>query len=108
MAILLKEPVPHPTQSGIMLTNYALEELHLVNGSAIDKAASLDIVLRPFAPFVSNGITGYLSPVDFKPFTMSIPNVYAWVAQRIASGDSTPQTALGYLLLAAGQEYSRR
>lgn len=108
MAIVIKTPIPHPTQPGVLLTNYALEELHLVNGSAIDTPASLRIVLRPFASFINNGVTAYLSPQNFEQLTLDISDLFRWISERKASGDSVPETALGYLLIAASQEYSRR
>jgi hypothetical protein len=108
MSIVIKNPIPHPTQPGVMLNNYAIEELHLVNGSAIDAPASLTVVFRPFVSFEADGITAYLSPQNFQQLTINIPDLFRWISERNAVGDSVPETALGYLLMASGQEYSRR
>ena len=107
MSITLKSPIPHPTQAGVFFTEYALEGLTLVNGSAIDAPASLTVTLRPCVPFTVNGVTAYLSAPNVQMLTLTIPDVYQWLNQRAAAGDYLPMTTMGNLLACAGGEYSR-
>jgi hypothetical protein len=108
MPIYIKSPIPHPTQLGVFFTEYALEGLELVNGSSIDAPAELTVTLRPCVPFTVNGVTAYLSAPNVQMLTMSIPDVYQWVAQRVNAGDFLPAQVMGGLVQAAGEEYARR
>jgi hypothetical protein len=108
MSIYIKSPIPHPTQPGVMLTEYALEGMVLANGSSIDAPASLTVTLRPCVPVTVGGVSAYLSAPNAQTFTMVIPDVYQWISQRVSAGDFLPAQVMGGLVQAAGEEYSRR
>lgn len=108
MPIPLNPAIAHPTQPGVMLTELAVEELHLTFGSAIDAAARISVKLKPCAPCMVNGVSGFISAPNLATLDLSIPDVYAWVAARAGMGDMQPATVMGALVAVIGAEYARQ
>lgn len=108
MSIPLVPAVPHPTQPGVMLGELAVEELHLTFGSSIDSAARITVKLKPCASCVVDGVPAFISAPNVGLIDLSIPDVYAWVAERAGLGDMQPANVMGALVAAVGAEYARQ